>query len=297
MKFKTSFHSFSYQGQREYQQDRRYPVADSSHDEHQHIFAVCDGMGGTEQGDVASTSVANTLARMHDALNGEFLLTPDALSASLWQAYEQLDTDGKDIDTGTTLAMLWLHQGGCAMVNMGDSRVYQFRKSKGIVYRSKDHSLVNDLVEAHAITPEEALTHPRRNIITRCMEPSTLNRKRDNASAFFTADVRVGDCFLICSDGVVGEVSEKSLTDIILSDEQLDNKLATIAAFCENADDNATAILIEVETVTTEDSDEQRDNLKVEIEPKKPVTRQIESVAERGETSNFLIRLFNKIFK
>ncbi len=297
MKFKTSFLSFSYQGLRDYQQDRRYPVNDGTHDELQHIFAVCDGMGGTEQGEVASQSVTDTVARIHEALTGDFTLTPDALSAFLWQAYERLDSDGKNIDTGTTIAMLWLHQGGCVMMNLGDSRVYQFRKDEGIVFRTKDHSLVNELVEAHVITPEEALTHPRRNIITRCMEPATQERKRDNATAFFTADIKAGDCFLICSDGVVGEVQDESLTGIILSDAPLTDRLATIAAFCEQADDNATAILVKMEEVTAEETDGSSSNRSVEIEPKRPMTQPLESTADGGETSNFLIRLFNKIFK
>lgn len=295
MKFQTSFLSFSYQGQRNYQQDKCYPQQEMSRNSSQCIFAVCDGMGGTEQGEVASRSVIETVARIHDALSEDYLLTSEELSSFLAQAYDCLDADGEGIDTGTTLALLWLHRGGCAMVNLGDSRVYQFRQGRGIVYRSKDHSLVNELVEAHVITPDAALTHPQRNVITRCMEPSTQKRERDNATALLTADIQPGDMFLVCSDGVTGEVSDESLTRILLANGTLENKLATIAAFCEDADDNATAILVEIEDVEWEGGEDEALFQKIEIDPKVRNPDTEDSSTEKGNM-NFFQRLLNKFF-
>ncbi len=294
MKFHTSFLSFSYQGQRDYQQDRRYPQEDAVCNSTQQMFAVCDGMGGTERGEVASCSVINTIKQVHDELPEDYLLTPEDLSSFLHQAYHRLDAEGQDIDTGTTLALLWLHRGGCAMVHLGDSRVYQFRKGEGIVYRSKDHSLVSELVEMHAITPLEAQTHPQRNIITRCMEPSTQKRNRDNATALFTTDIQEGDIFVVCSDGVTGEVDDESLAQIILADGTLESKSATIAAFCENASDNATAILVEVNQVDKEEDEAEPQRQQVEITPQAGEVDRMESTSGSKGTNVFK-RLLNMI--
>ena len=295
MKFTTSFHSFSYQGQRDYQQDALFPQGEDQQNNAQLIFAVCDGMGGTEQGEVASQSVVKTIGGVHLALSSNQVLRPSVLSTFLSQAYNQLDVDGKNIDTGTTLAMLWLHAGGCAMVHLGDSRVYQFRQGRGIVYRSKDHSLVNELMEAHVITPEEALHHSKRNVITRCMEPATQNRRRDKATAFFTADIQKGDIFLICSDGVTGEVDDGSLVRLLLAQGRLEDKLATIAAFCENAADNATAILVEVEQVERGNGEVDAEPQMLEIDAEESDSHISDSLKNGGIT-HFFQRIMDNLF-
>ena len=101
---------------------------------------------------------------------------------------------------GTTMTFVCFHQGGCMMAHIGDSRIYQVRPGQGIVYRSEDHSLVNSMVRAGVISPEQSIDHPQSNVITRCMEPKDPDRDRCMATVVSTTDVRRGDYFLLCTD-------------------------------------------------------------------------------------------------
>lgn len=238
---------FHLMGQREYQQDSLFPKNEEALLQ-QHFFIVCDGVGGCEHGELASQTVTTRMAEILDNVDWEQEFTAEHFAEALAITCRTLDQVAAGVDTATTLTMLCTHSKGCLMAHIGDSRIYQLRPGKGIVYRSEDHSLVNDMVRSGKITAQEALTHPDRNIITRCLQPMG-GRTHDRATVRMTNDVRKGDLFLLCSDGVTDEVDDVALCELLLAEDTCEAKANRLAALCDDADDNATAILIEVSDV------------------------------------------------
>ena len=104
----------------------------------------------------------------------------------------------------TTLAMMVMTGRGVLVAHIGDSPILQLRPHEGTIFRTSDHSLVAEMVARGDITAEDALQHPQRNIITRCMFVPDRQRRISQATVDMIADVRPGDVFLLCSDGVNG---------------------------------------------------------------------------------------------
>ena len=190
-----------------------------------------------------------------DKLNLDEGLTEAQFSDALNYAYDQLDSVAKTVDgdMATTLTFVCFHGGGCAMAHIGDSRIYHIRRNVGILYRSEDHSLVADMVHNGLITPLEAANHPQRNVITRCMEPLDHHRDRSEASFVNTTDVEPGDCFFLCSDGVLHNLSDDRLVSLLTSSEKSDGEIIReIAGISASSDDNNTAFLIRIGSVERE---------------------------------------------
>ncbi len=249
MNIQTSAPSaFHLMGQRDYQQDSLYPDIADAQPQH-HFFIVCDGVGGSEHGELASQTVTVRLAEILNEVDWEQEFTTDHFAEALAMTCSTLDKEAAGIDTATTLTLLCLHSEGCLMAHIGDSRIYQLRPGVGVIYRSEDHSLVHDMVKSGKITAQQAANHPDRNIITRCLQPMR-GRAHDRATVHTTNDVRKGDVFLLCSDGVTDEVSDDTLAELLLSADSIDEKANRLAALCDDADDNATAIIIGVEAVS-----------------------------------------------
>lgn len=244
-------YSFCQLGRRANQEDSRWPDTDAPN-KAQRFFVVCDGVGGNERGEVASRTVCEAVAKSLggvDLANETF--TEDDFAHVLYDAYAALDSRADDGNRrmATTLAFVCFHRGGCMMAHIGDSRIYQVRPGAGIVYRSEDHSLVNELVRAGVITPEQAVYHPQRNVILRAMSPTKPGIEQCQATVTCTKDVRAGDLFLLCSDGVLHGFSDSGI--VALLDEATDTKakVRKMAGGCAASPDNNTAILVEVESV------------------------------------------------
>lgn len=249
-------YAFSQQGKRDYQEDARWPDIDLP-SLSQRFFIVCDGVGGSDHGEVASTTVCRAFARKMPALTADSRFDNSDFSRVLDYAYDQLDKVGRSTegDMATTLTFVCFHAQGCLMAHIGDSRIYQIRTDQGIIYRSDDHSLVNNMVHHGLITPEQAENHPQRNVITRCMEPVGTNQNRSQATVVRTTDVRPGDYFLLCSDGVLEHLTDDALTEIMANPKDTDErKMERVRAVSRDSSDNNTAILIRVQAVE-QDSD------------------------------------------
>lgn len=196
------------------------------YDENHAIFAVADGMGGHLAGEVASEMAIEAVRKI--ALCG---IRPGiaALREMVTKAHEAIYSHAarnpQCAGMGTTLSVLW-HAGSYAYIaHVGDSRIYRLRE--GVLEQiTQDHSLVEELVRAHVITREAARTHPRRNVITRA-----LGTKGENTPDLLAADVRAGDLWLLCSDGLCGMVTDediqKTLADLPL--EQAADRLIELA--------------------------------------------------------------------
>lgn len=182
------------------------------YDEKRGIYAIADGMGGHLAGEVASSmamDAVRTLAASHRTAGIRALedMVRDAHEAIAAHAAAHSECAGM----GTTLSVLWRGGSFAYIAHVGDSRIYRLRE--GSLERiTQDHSLVEELVRAGVITDEEARTHPRRNVITRA-----LGTQGDNEPDILVTDIRKGDVFLLCTDGLNSMVDdaaiEKTLRD------------------------------------------------------------------------------------
>lgn len=255
MKFKIKAYNLQELGQRTNQEDSLYPALGKSKPEDR-LFILCDGMGGHEKGEVASATVCETISRVvlsawhpGEALSDELFL--QALSA----AFDALDAkdNGEERKMGTTLTFLCLHANGATVAHIGDSRIYQLRPASDttpahVVFRTQDHSLVNDLVKIGEITEEEAKHHPQKNVITRAMQPCQEHRAK--ADIVHLTDIQPGDYFFMCSDGMLEQSTDDNILNIItkpnVSDE---HKLEMLRQVTEENKDNHTAHLVYISYV------------------------------------------------
>ena len=208
------------------------------------LYGVADGMGGHQGGEVASAIAVE--------LTGKHATEPtlDSLMAAVRIAnraiFEKAGSDRDLHGMGTTLVAIQLvtspEGDEVAWVNVGDSRVYLFRDNR-LVQLSHDHSLVEDLVRDGQLTPDEAAVHPQRNIITRALGID-LDVAVDGATVLpFT-----GDRFLLCSDGLFGEVSDDQMTSALrrLADPTEAAEELVRLANEGGGRDNITVVVVEV---------------------------------------------------
>ncbi len=245
-------------GQRANQEDAIFPkVGEATTDDH--LFILCDGMGGHEHGEVASQTISQGIA---DYLKAHFdtaqPLTDDTILQALEAANEQLDTldDGAQRKMGTTLTMLCFHRGGLTVAHVGDSRIYHVRPgSNSILYKSRDHSLVYDLYQAGEITAEEMKTSPQKNIITRAIMPGKTNRVKPDIAHI--TNIQPGDYFYICSDGMLEQMEDDELVGILAAEGTDEDKRQKLIEATDGNKDNHSAYLVHVASVAVEQGDDQ----------------------------------------
>lgn len=237
------------------QEDALFPLTGEATAQ-QRVFLVCDGMGGHEHGEVASQCVAHTVGTLTAAQPPcDTATMRAAFERALAAAYDRLDeidtppTEGRTM--GTTLTFLALCTDGILIAHIGDSRVYQLRPGEGVVMRTRDHSLVSDLIAAGDLTEDEARTYPQRNVITRAIQPH--QERRDRAAYNVVRDVCEGDVFLLCCDGVVEQLDDAELCALLLAPGSLSDRLAALRDEClhRHTRDNNSAYLIGITTVGT----------------------------------------------
>ncbi|MGI9622210.1 MAG: PP2C family protein-serine/threonine phosphatase [Acidimicrobiales bacterium] len=169
------------------------------------LFAVADGMGGHSGGEVASAVAIGSLAEapIPESIDAFVDRVRDAHAAIVERADQEPDLYGM----GTTLcAVVRLDNDRLGLVNVGDSRIYRFT-SDGLEQVSEDHSLVGDLVRAGHLSETEASSHPQRNIVTRA-----LGIGDDLLVDYWELPALVGDRYLLCSDGLVDELSDSQIS-------------------------------------------------------------------------------------
>lgn len=249
---------FSEIGKKDNQEDYLFPKdADTA----TRTFILCDGMGGHDNGEVASMTAANALGNFLSSCSEVDIPTFEAALAKAYDELDSIDTNSNK-KPGTTMTCLSLNEDNYLVAHIGDSRIYHIRpslydaKSKrgGIIYQSSDHSLVNDLLKAGEIDEEEARNFPQKNVITRAMQPQL--EKRYKADIYTFDDIRGGDYFFLCCDGILEQLSNEKLCEI-LADKKLNDiqKLTEIKNICDgNTRDNYSCWLIPIEKVKLKDS-------------------------------------------
>ena len=205
------------------------------------LFAVADGMGGHDAGEVASAVAIDVLTRY--ARGGP--LSVDAVLAALDDANRAVIGRDEAHRMGTTitgLASLVTPAGSQLMVfNVGDSRVYRLAGDQ-FGQLTVDHSEVQELVLAGAITPEQARTHPRRNIVTRALGSDFAVR-----ADHWLLPPLAGDRYLVCSDGLTGELTDEEILPLLRAGNQQEAAAALVAAADEaGGHDNTTVIVVDV---------------------------------------------------
>lgn len=250
MKINQPF-GFNEQGIRENSEDSVYPAIGKATPVDR-TFLVCDGMGGHESGEVASSTVCEAISDCLVKRSG-VPFTLQTMSEALNAAYDALaarDHSTSEKRMGTTLTFLHLSDQEAVVAHIGDSRVYQVRPnpdgaSARIVHATTDHSLVNDLVRAGVITEEEAINHPKKNVITRAMQAG--RERLDGATVYQTNDVKAGDVFFLCTDGVTEVLSPDLLCRIVclpgMTDEQ---RVERIKQLCTQSHDNFSAYYVRI---------------------------------------------------
>lgn len=242
--------TFSLTGQRATNEDYVYPV-----DERSRLFIVCDGIGGWDQGEVASQLVAEAVARFF-AQHPPVFLNEAYLGAALSAAYtalaEYLRQNPLLSRLGTTLALLYLSDTGAVVAHVGDSRVYQLRRGR-ILHQTRDHKYVYELVAQGIITHEQALCHPRRNTLSRSVGADSHQTmpRIDKAQITHLADIEVGDYFFLCTDGVLEKIDEATLLLIFAQADSSQEIVAQMLERCrEHTRDNYSGCLVRVNDVS-----------------------------------------------
>ncbi len=208
------------------------------------LFVVADGMGGHIGGEIASSS---TIARLR-AVVEKGSVTPKAIEKALARAVADIagHADTTDDGTGTTVTGVYLDQAEpeptWVTLNIGDSRVYLFR-DEALAQVTTDHSVVQELIAAGRLSPEEAENHPYGNVITRAVGPSD-----GVVPDYVRLEVLDGDRFVVCSDGLTKELTDYGILHFLLQHEDPAEAVdAMLEAGLENGGrDNITIIVLNV---------------------------------------------------
>jgi serine/threonine-protein phosphatase Stp1 len=207
------------------------------------LWAVADGMGGHEKGDVASAMVTEALLRLPIVYGLDSLV--EAAIAALGQVNRELialaGSDDASRAIGSTIVGLAIANQQFRCFWAGDSRAYRVRDGQ-IVQLSRDHSLVQDLVDAGMLTPQEADSHPNANVITRAVGVA-----EDLKIETVSGDARLGDLFLLASDGLTRLVNDAELATELTSKSPADAAESLVAAaLARGAPDNVTMVITKV---------------------------------------------------
>jgi PPM family protein phosphatase len=208
------------------------------------LFAVADGMGGAQAGEVASRLTAAAFREYHEA---DQLPPNERLQAIIQEAnrriFERARTDSDVSGMGTTVTAALLTGGRVTLGHVGDSRAYRIRDGE-LEQLTEDHSLVADLMRSGSLTPEEAEAHPQRSVITRA-----LGTDPEVDVDTVSVETEVGDLFLLCSDGLTTMVADDDILGILSAAPTLDDAAKELvrAANTGGGEDNVTVVLFRVE--------------------------------------------------
>ncbi len=208
------------------------------------VFAIADGMGGHEAGEIASGICVRTLAELPQVATGG----RDATAAVVQQYLLQADAGIREATgsrAGTTLSgVIVVEEQGVPnwlVLNIGDSRTYRLNQGK-LSQVSVDHSEVQELVDAGEITPAEAAVHPRRHVVTRA-----LGTGDETDADYRLLPIEDGDRILVCSDGLNGELDDQHISRILAAEPDPQAAVDELiqAALRSGGRDNVTCIVVD----------------------------------------------------
>ena len=209
-----------------------------------HLLAVADGLGGHAAGEVASAATIATIAPLDAENLGSDLVSAlaDAVAMASLRLQELVISDPEIEGMGTTLTALLWSDGYAALCHIGDSRAYLLRGGQ-FAQITRDHTLVQSLVDEGKITEGDVATHPYRSLLLRALDGRTI------AEPDLTPlETYPGDRYLLCSDGLSGVVSEQALRQVVTSSRDLDEVTSRLVelAIEGGGPDNITCIVADV---------------------------------------------------
>jgi serine/threonine protein phosphatase PrpC len=207
------------------------------------LFAVADGMGGAQAGELASSLAAGAVRDdQHESGSGERRVV-ELIQEANRRVYQRSAEDAAVSGMGTTMTVALVEDGTVIFGHVGDSRAYLIREGE-LEQLTEDHSLVAELVRSGQLSPEEAEIHPQRSVITRA-----LGSDPDVDVDTFSIPAQEGDVFMICSDGLTSMVDDDLILDTVEknhSDLRRAAKALIGAANKRGGEDNITVVFFEI---------------------------------------------------
>jgi protein phosphatase len=225
------------------------------------LFAIADGMGGAQAGEVASRLAAAALKEGAGSGGGERRIV-DLIQEANRRVYDRSNTDPNASGMGTTMTVALVEDGRVAFGHVGDSRAYLIRDG-AMEQITEDHSLVNELLKSGKLSAEEAETHPQRSVITRA-----VGTDPDVDVDTFTIPAETGDLFLLCSDGLTDMVDEETILELVERNRtDMDAALRALvkAANRGGGEDNITVVAFEISDAPVHDGQTQEQALPPEL--------------------------------
>ena len=214
------------------------------------IFVVADGMGGHAAGEVASDMAVHYVARELDSLRG---LSDEQVAERMRGAirtangaiFQRTLTEHDKRGMGTTVTALTLFESRFLIGQVGDSRAYLLRDNK-LSQLTKDHSYVQEQVDAGYLTPEQARSHPYSNVITRCVGANS-----DVMPDIYVGSVRPRDVFLLASDGLTGMLEDYQLAELLSPERMPEDEVDALIGEANRHGglDNITAVIVRIDAV------------------------------------------------
>ena len=206
------------------------------------LFAIADGMGGAQAGEVASRLAAAAVREGGPGGGGEERIF-ELIQEANRRVYDRATSDPNASGMGTTMTVAIVDGDDVAFGHVGDSRAYLIRDGR-MEQLTEDHSLVNELLKSGKLSPEEADVHPQRSVITRA-----VGTDPDVDVDTFTVTARAGDLYLLCSDGLTDLVSEKEIFGVVEQNRgDIDRALRALVKEANRGggDDNITVVAFEI---------------------------------------------------
>lgn len=233
-----TYHCFTQQGQRMKNEDFVLCRPDVG------VFVLCDGVGGANKGEVASKTVCHAMVNYFSLPDKVF--NENEVINALREAEKDLSNyivqNPESEGMATTLTFLGLAK-DALIAHVGDSRVYYVRDGE-ILYKTSDHSYVNELVASGYLTEEAARVHPQKNIITRAVQGVEACAEPDFA---IVKNMQNNDYFFLCSDGVLESVDDSFIQDNFKDNSSVDSIIQKMEELCfEHSLDNNSAIVIKI---------------------------------------------------
>src|SRR4030095_16989333 len=216
------------------------------HDQQRLIFAVADGVGGAEAGEVASQTAIEVLdeafRHQEDGADVEDLMEL-AIQRANASIHEMAQEHAKFAMMATTIVALHLKNNIATFGHVGDSRLYRLTTDGTLHRETEDHSIVEEEVRAGRMTPEQAANHPSKNVISRA-----LGAEQGVEVDMKTMEVEAGTEFLLCTDGITRHVSDNELRQLLVIYDDLDAVCQELKRRCydRGAEDNLPVVAVRV---------------------------------------------------
>jgi len=216
----------------------------------QNIYVVADGVGGHNAGEMASRTAVGSIAAYIQSNPIERAWTEAEIVEYLARCLSEVNISvyrmAKDQEAyrgmATTAVLLYVAGKKAYIANIGDSRAYLIRN--GIITQlTEDHTIVSQLLKEGSITKQEALAHPMNNMITRALGGEAVVRPD-----FFSVDIEKKDIFLLCTDGLYGEVAEERIMEVLNGEKSMHKACAELVRLANDNEgkDNITAVCVRI---------------------------------------------------